>query len=95
MKRRKFDANLKKLENNPLDLFPTKGDVIRRTFLYSKSATDISKKLNSGSVEEEPQWLSPSKMDPSVISLIFFFCSTLQYLFPSASFLKRSLESVK
>lgn len=73
MKRRRdlHSIKLPELQNNPLDLFPTKGDVIRRTFLHTKSAKELSrrKSQNDDDVEDETshtQWLSPTKIDPSV-----------------------------
>ncbi len=72
MKRRRDLPNVKlpELHNNPLDLFPTKGDVIRRAFLHSKSTTDIARTKdrdnNDSEEKEDQQWLSPTKIDPTV-----------------------------
>jgi hypothetical protein len=58
---------LPELENNPLDMFPTKGGTIRRVFSYSKSSKEISRENKEGDKEKnsQQQWLSPTKIDPT------------------------------
>lgn len=62
---------LPELHNNPLDLFPTKNDVIRKTFVHTKSLhsnfgqSETESAVLSRSAEQH-QWLSPTKIDPNV-----------------------------
>lgn len=76
MKRRRDRLNekLPELVNNPLEMFPTKGDSIRRTFLSSKSATQISRENNEGDEEENSKQLGlrPSRIDSTVCTCFFF-----------------------
>ncbi len=49
---------------NPLDAFPTKGDVIKRNFLYAPPAAEAS--------VEEGEWLKPDQLPDAKVLPKFF-----------------------
>lgn len=59
----KSSVKLPKLVNNPLDAFPTKGEIIKRSFLFEPPAAPVP---------EENSWLVPDVIpDASVNHLVY------------------------
>ncbi len=81
MKRKKFNPSsltLPPLQNSPLDLFPTKGDIIRSNFIRKSSRrSNASKSListddnNDDNNEEGGQWLHADKIPDKNVSFSY------------------------
>ncbi len=72
---------------NPLEKFPTKGDVIRGTFV-TKKLKPLSKSqadLNTSSQDQE-QWLYPDKIPDATVSFVLILALTPNFVL--------SLESI-
>ncbi len=85
MKRKKFNPSsltLPPLQNSPLDLFPTKGDIIRSNFIRKSSRrSNASKSLTSiddNNDEEGGQWLHADKIPDKNVS--FVVCLHITYI---------------
>ena len=67
---------LPQLKNNPLDIFPTKGDVIRRAYVMNTSKTLSHLDESSNGVSNKSKnshWLNPDKLSSNVNLIIFQF----------------------
>jgi len=61
--------------SNPLDKFPTKGDVIRGTFMAKKLKPIAKSQLDSNnSSSEHEQWLYPDKIPDTSVSQFSMIC---------------------